>query len=245
MKKPLLIVIAGETFASIRAAHDDFADWIEAGLVSDPEAGLPVERFDARSAEALPDPRGFAGIVVTGSHAMVTAREAWSERLGRWLAESAESADGPAMLGICYGHQLLGQALGGEVGDRRDGRFEIGTVSITKTADAAADPLFGALPARFDAQVVHYQSVHRLPAGARLLAASEADPCQAFRYGARTWGVQFHPEFPQAAIKAYLAILRAQPGEHGADAVPPNVSVRTTPVAFGLLGRFARLCAGR
>ncbi|MEK6350481.1 MAG: glutamine amidotransferase [Burkholderia sp.] len=243
MTKPLLIVIAGETFASIRAAHDDFADWIEAGLRSVPEAGLPVERFDARGAEALPDPRRFAGIVVTGSHAMVTAREPWSERLGRWLAGCAEAADGPALLGICYGHQLLGQALGGEVGDRRDGRFEIGTVAIAAAPVAAADPLFGGLSARFDAQVMHFQSVHRLPAGAQVLAASEADACQAFRYGARTWGVQFHPEFPQAAIEAYLTILRAQPGEHGAQAVPPDVDVRATPVAFSLLGRFARLCA--
>ncbi len=241
MNKPILIVITGETFAAISAAHGDFADWIEAGLAASPLPGLAIERFDARGEAALPDAHDYAGIVLTGSHAMVTAREPWSERLGHWLADCAARGVTP-MLGICYGHQLLAQALGGEVGDRRDRRFEIGTVSIKQRAEAAADPLFAALPARFDAQVVHYQSVHRLPPGARLLAASDTDSCQAFRHGQACWGVQFHPEFPLPAIEQYLAILRAQPGAHGADALPPRVRLASTPEAFALLARFARLC---
>ncbi len=238
MTQPILIAVTGETFPSIRAELGDFDDWIAAGL----GAGLPVERLDARSDAPLPDPRDYAGIVVTGSHAMVSTREPWSERLGAWLAACAD-ADAAPILGICYGHQLLAHALGGEVGDRHDRRFEIGTVEIAATDGDRDDPLLGALPARFDAQVVHFQSVHRLPPGARVLAASAADPCQAFCRGSRAWGVQFHPEFPQAALERYVAILRAQPGEHGADALPPRIDVRPTPDAFALLARFAQYCA--
>ena len=87
---------------------------------------------------------GFAGVIVTGSGAMVTDRADWSERSADWLRDAAH--DGMSLLGICYGHQLLAHALGGEVGDNPAGR-EIGHGALELHAAAASDdPLFSGLP---------------------------------------------------------------------------------------------------
>lgn len=123
----------------------------------------PHRCLDARTSPALPNPADIAGVVVTGSHAMVSERAAWSERLGQWLKRCVD-AEVP-VLGICYGHQLLAHALGGRVGDHPAG-LEIGTHAVELTPAARQDPLFAALPESFPAQFVHRQSALELPPGA-------------------------------------------------------------------------------
>ena len=107
------------------------------------------------------------------------------------------------MLGICYGHQLLAHALGGEVGRNPRGR-EIGTVVVRRLAPAQHDPLLGVWSEAEPAHVTHLESVLALPAGAVRLAESDLDPVQAFTVGERAWGVQFHPEFDAETVRAYL-----------------------------------------
>src|SRR5690348_8631928 len=85
-------------------------------------------------ARALRGAQDIAGVVVTGSHSMVSHREPWSERAAQWLAGVVES-DRVPVLGICYGHQLLAHALGGEAGDH-PAAIEIGTVQV-RTTEAA------------------------------------------------------------------------------------------------------------
>src|SRR5688572_21533998 len=77
--------------------------------------------------QAPPSREGFAGTIVTGSGAMVTDRHEWSERSAQWLRDAAH--DGMPLLGICYGHQLIAHALGGEVDYHPAGR-EMGTVQL-------------------------------------------------------------------------------------------------------------------
>jgi GMP synthase (glutamine-hydrolysing) len=172
-------------------------------------------------------------VVVSGSHAMVTDREPWSERLAAWLQRCV--AQHTPVLGICYGHQLLAHALGGEVGLLAGGP-EVGTQTVSLTADAAQDPLLAGLPAQLDAQLVHYQSVRRLPQGAVLLASSAMEPHQAFRVGDCAWGVQFHPEFSAEAMRGYLACMPDLP-----DPAALLAQVRNTEVAALVLRRFATL----
>src|SRR3546814_4405831 len=80
---------------------------------------------------------------------MVTERRDWSEATAAWLREAAHA--GVPVFGICYGHQLLAHALGGEVGDNPNGR-KMGTVAVDLLPAAADDPLFAGLPDRFLAQ---------------------------------------------------------------------------------------------
>ncbi|MBL8388252.1 MAG: glutamine amidotransferase [Hydrogenophaga sp.] len=233
---PLLILKTGSTHDHIRERLGDFDDWIAAGLRAG--GATAVQSHDAR-ADGLPaSPERFAGVVLTGSHHMVSEREPWSEALVPWL--QAAVAAGTPVLGICYGHQLLAHALGGEVDHHPDG-VEIGTVTVERHAAAESDPLLGQLPERFPAQAVHWQSVRRLPKGAVLLAGSAHESHHAFRVGERAWGVQFHPEFSHEALRAYLEGLGEVLTAEGRDARQIAAALQPTPEAASVLPRFAQL----
>ena len=234
--RPLLIVQTGRTHGHIRQRLGDFDDWIAAGLRA---GGAEVRVHDATaSGSPPPAPNTLAGIVLTGSHAMVSDREPWSEALVPWL-QQAVALQTP-LLGICYGHQLLAHALGGVVAHHPEG-VEIGTVRVQRHAAAQTDPLLGTLPDTFDAQATHWQSVRQLPPGAVLLAGNAFEPHHAFRVGSCAWGVQFHPEFSAAALGAYLDGLDTTLARAGRDAVQIRAGLKDTPEAASVLPVFARL----
>ncbi len=193
-----LIVQTGSTLPALRARRGDFPRWFRRGL------GLRASEVDVirvDAGEALPPVAAHAGVIVTGSPAMVSRREAWSEDTAAWLRRAID-ADMP-ILGVCYGHQLLAHALGGHVDYHPQGR-EVGTVAIEKTGAALDDPLLGGAPENFSAHASHQQSVLQLPAGAIALARSAHDPHHAVRYAPNVWGVQFHPEFSVEIMRGYL-----------------------------------------
>lgn len=120
------------------------------------------------------------------------------------LIRAYAAADKP-VLGICLGGQLIARAFGAVV--RSQGWLEIGLSTIALTAEAARDPLFGALQPVEPVMQWHFDTFD-LPVGARLLARGAACTNQAFRIGARTYGVQFHPEVDAGIVGTWLA---AQP----------------------------------
>ena len=127
-----LIVETGQPVAPMRR-YGGFPHWIRvaAGLSAGQARVVNVE-----AGEPLPEARGHAGVIVTGSAAMVTDRHPWSERTADWLREAVDR--GLPYFGICYGHQLLAHALGGEVGDNPAGR-EMGPVDVELHPEAAQD----------------------------------------------------------------------------------------------------------
>ena len=172
---------------------------------------------------------------------MVTERHDWSERSADWLRQAVQA--GLPVFGICYGHQLLAHALGGEVGDNPAGR-ELGTVELRLTDAAGSDPLFGGLPDAFAAQATHLQTVLQPPNGATVLARSDQDACQAFRCGDAAWGVQFHPEFSVERMRGYVQ-ARAQ-ALRDAGHCPRSRwrSIGAAPQARQVLRRFVRHARG-
>ncbi|SEA17744.1 glutamine amidotransferase [Variovorax sp. YR216] len=237
--RPLAIIKVGDTFEPLRERRGDFEHWIAAGLGDTP---LPVVVLDPRRGDTLPDPAMLSGAIVTGSHAMVSHREPWSESTGQWLRQLV--AHRTPVLGICFGHQLLADALGGEAGDHPVG-MEIGTVQVELQPEAADDPLTQGLPPRFDAHVVHRQSALRLPKDAVRLAGNDFESTQAFRIGDSAWGVQFHPEFDDEIMRGYVEHLAEPIRAEGADPGAVEAQVKPTPAAAGLLGRFARIVEAR
>lgn len=236
--KPLVIIKVGDAMEHLLEQFGDFEHWISTAIE---ECAMPITVVDPRKGDSLPAVRDVSAAIVTGSHSMVTDREPWSEQVAAWLRGAVEQHI--PVLGICYGHQLLADALGGEVGYHPAG-MELGTVPIKLTEHAQEDPLFTGLPGRFMAQVVHSQSVRRLPEGAVLLASNAFEPHQAFRFGECAWGVQFHPEFSAAAMFGYINGLMV------ANSLRENTEtllsgVRVTHEAASLLPRFARLAQNR
>ncbi len=237
--RSIIIVKVGSTMPSLVSAKGDFEDWILSGLgVSDEDKHV----VDACKGCALPSYDGIAGIVVTGSHAMVTEHQEWSERTAMWLAGAVEK--GLPILGICYGHQLLAYALGGEVGANPNGR-ESGTIEVHLEERAREDALLGGFSSPIQVHVSHTQSVLRLPPEAKRLASSERDINQAFVAGACAWGVQFHPEFDAEIVGEYL---RAHTEELlGEGQTPSDLAAESVDTPYGteILKRFAAVVKDR
>jgi GMP synthase (glutamine-hydrolysing) len=232
----LVILKMGSTLPSLKTRRGDFDDWIISG------AGLSrseVTVIDVPAGDPLPPSDGEAGVIVTGSHTMVTERKDWSERTADWLRDAVSR--GLPVLGICYGHQLLAHALGGEVGNNPRGR-EFGSAEIALEEPAKVDELLGILPERFTASEGHTQSVLKLPKGAVRLASNEWDANQAFRIGDRAWGVQFHPEFDLQIVREYIEHYRDLLSDEGQDPDSLQETVQDNPHGPAILKRFATLC---
>lgn len=233
MNAPFLILQTGQPTRAMRR-HGSFSHWIRVAAALEREDAIVI---DVQGGEPLPARDGFAGVIVTGSAAMVTQRLEWSERSAAWLRESAQA--GLPIFGICYGHQLLAHALGGKVDDNPAGR-EMGTVPVELLPAAAHDPLFVGLPAAFSVQATHLQVVLRAPEGAVALARAKHDACHAFRHGEAAWGVQFHPEFSTTHMRGYIAARRDVLKAEGFDPDTLEIGVAATPVAREVLRRFVR-----
>lgn len=144
----------------------------------------------------VPDVRDLGdGLIVLGGRMSVRdgADHSWLEPLKRLLVAAVE-AEVPT-LAICLGHQLLAEALGGEVIVNHPGGGEHGAYPVAWAPSARHDPLLGRLADQPTALLAesHHDAVTALPPGVESLAGTEFYPNQAFRVGSAV-GVQFHPE---------------------------------------------------
>lgn len=233
--KPLLIIKAGQTFPSLAKQQGDFEDWILRGL-SLPETQASV--VHVYQGQALPDPDSVSAVIITGSSAMVSHREPWSENTAQWLSDAINRQ--LPTLGICYGHQLLAHALGGTVGVNPNGR-EVGTIDVKMHSQAQKTELFRGLPEQMRFQAIHQEVVLKWPDTVKILASNQNTAAQAFSVGNHVYGVQFHPEFSDLIMHQYIKertpLLKQ---EHiDVDAVDSNVT--RTQFGYQLLQRFKAL----
>jgi GMP synthase-like glutamine amidotransferase len=133
----------------------------------------------------------------------------------RVLLRAAVDAGLP-VLGVCLGAQQLAAALGAEVGTGPEPECGVGEVHLTPAA--LSDRVFGAAPTPLPC--VHWhRDTFSLPEGAVRLAGNQAYENQAFRVGARAYGLQFHVEVTGSLVAHW--------GPH----LPPGVFVRAADVA--------------
>lgn len=164
--------------------------------------------------------------------------------LARTRAALLEAIDlGQPVLGVCLGAQLLAQALGGEAPPCEP---EVGWHGVELEPAAADDPLLADLPSPFT--TFHWHSYGCVPPADATSLATSRHALQAFRVGARTWGVQFHGE-----VGTELAELWARRGagslrRHGLEAedviagAARHASVQRR-VAEAIAGGFGRVVA--
>jgi len=234
--KQITIFKTGSSYQDTWAKSGDYPQMIarQAGLNEE-----QVEVVDVLGQQPLPDFSACAGVVITGSHAMVTDNLPWSLAIEDWIRQSR--AHNIPILGICYGHQLIAKALGGVV-DYHPKGIEIGTVSVSvNRVNSQNDPLFADLPSQFIAHVTHSQSVRKLPPEAVHLAYNDFEANHAFRIGEVIWGVQFHPEFTTDVMQVYLDKQADAIEKSGQNIQSLRNSLVETPEASSLLKRFAEL----
>ena len=106
-KKRMFIIKTGTTYPALMERLGDFDRWT-AEAMGGIEADVVV--VDAENGAVLPLIEDCAGVVITGSPAMVTDQMPWSVQLEKWLKVLLRAR--VPVFGICYGHQLLAQAAG-------------------------------------------------------------------------------------------------------------------------------------
>ena len=195
----LVVLRAGDAAPPVAARRGQFYSWIQRE-VGDTWKGEWAEH-DVRTDAPLPGVRDASAFIITGSSSSVTERAPWMLRIEQFIRDLADA--GTPLFGICFGHQLVGQALGGLVAKNPNGR-EIGTVDVRVVAHEPLDPILSGLGERFTANHTHVDSVVELPKGARVIAATDLEPNAAFSIGDKIKCVQFHPEFDGDVMRGYV-----------------------------------------
>jgi GMP synthase-like glutamine amidotransferase len=202
-------------------------------------AGLALDERCLPAGDPLPDLSEVDGIVSFGG--AQSAVDLGADPVLAAEADLLRSAvdRGVPVLGICLGGQVLARALGGTVVAAR--RRAVTWRELTPRDPG--DPLFGGhgtVPA------LHWnEDVFTLPPGAvEVLGAPEPEGVEAFRYGERAWGVQFHPEVDADALDGWYArygdwLGQAGVDEHGARALDARWLDRQAQFSAQLFAAFA------
>lgn len=204
-----------------------------------------------REPNAEPSIDGYDGLVVLGGP-MSAWDEAGHPHLEAEIAAiRAAVTAGLPVLGICLGAQLTARALGADVAPAPS--KEIGWYDIELTKGGAADPVLAAF-APVERVFQWHGDAFEIPPGAELLATSAGCPHQAFRYGDRTYGLQFHLEVDGPLIERWLTVpghraeIRAEAGRIDPEQIrgeTPERLPRTRELSDAAFGSFVELFSER
>jgi GMP synthase-like glutamine amidotransferase len=173
---------------------------------------VPADAVHLPTGGAAPDLAAYTHVVLTGSEASIVRPEPWYAVEAELVRRAA--AAGKALLGSCFGHQMLALALSGPRHVRASATPELGWAAIERLAP---DALLDGLPDPFSAFVAHFDEVADPPPPWRVLARSAGCAVQVMRFGdAPIWGVQAHPEIDPETGRALLAGIAVKTPERAA-----------------------------
>lgn len=188
------ILKCGQSPDIIRAEHGDYDEMFE-NLLAD--RGLDFDRYHVEAMQFPADVHDADGWIVTGSRHGVYEDHDFIPPLMDFIRRAHDA--GVPMVGICFGHQIIAQALGGRV-EKYVGGWAVG----------AQDYDFSGQTVTMNAW--HQDQVTKVPPGAEVVAGNDFCRNAALIYGDRAFTVQAHPEFRDAFIDGLI--------EHRGGAVP-------------------------
>lgn len=166
--------------------------------------GIPWDAVELDAGAPIPSFGDYDALWVMGG-----PMDVWQEDEFPWLVPEKQAIrswvdSGKPFLGICLGHQLLADAMGGTVAAGT--APEVGVLPIALTDAGARDPLFDGLPAQGTCFQWHGAAVQRLPDEGVILAETDICPIQSIKVGARAYGLQFHVEITDATVPEWGCI---------------------------------------
>ncbi len=193
------------------------------------EDGHSYDAVELDAGETLPSIDGYDALWVLGG-----PMDVWQEEAHPWLREEksyireAVEGKGVPYLGLCLGHQLLAEALGGSVGS--SDTPEIGVMDVQLTEEGASGVFLDGIDERFPCLQWHSAEIKQMPAGATCLATSPACAVQAMKWGTRAHSLQFHVEVEAdtvanwAQIPEYATALEGAMGAGAVDRLAADVA---------------------
>ncbi len=184
--------------------------------------GIPWDAVELNRGDPIPALENYDALWVMGGPMDVwdLAEHPWlapeKKAIRRWVNE----IDKP-FLGVCLGHQLLADALGGACGPQKPA--EIGILGVQLNDAGMQDPIFTGMSRCQQGLQWHSVQVTQLPDNAVVLASSDLCRVQAMRIGDKAWSVQYHVELEPdtvenwGAVPAYKTALEAALGPTGLD----------------------------
>ena len=208
MALKLTIVETGLPPASIRDAYPGGYPAMFEALIGASAPEMTFETVSLEKGDTLPDPETLDGILITGSAYGVYDDVSWMGTLKEWIGFAAENA--VPMVGICFGHQVIADALGGDVRKAVEKGWGIGRHTY-RIYDA---PDWRKVEGRdtFSVGVSHQDQVLSPPVDAHILAGNDFAPHAGLLYArAPILSFQGHPEFSDAFLRDLYEARKGNP----------------------------------
>lgn len=216
-------------------AHGTYPDMLRRWLGPD----FDYEVIDVVRGPPPPDAAAYDAVAVMGSPAAVYETDPWIGRLLHWLRDQRGRAP---MLGVCFGHQALAQAWGGEV-RKSDAGWGLGLHSYDVVS---REPWMAEPVERIAIPVSHQDQVLTRPPSARVVARSNFTPHAVLAYGDEALSFQCHPEFTVSYAQALVERRRGQVADEHLDSARSGLEAdNDNPVAAAWVRRFLAGSAAR
>ncbi len=217
------ILQTGRTPENAIAEHGDYDDFFKRFLGG---KGLEFETYAVLDGIFPGSVEDADGWLITGSRFGAYEAHDWIPPLEDFLREAY--ARSVPIVGVCFGHQILAQALGGKV-EKYKGGWSTGVEKYD--FDGFDDPI--------SLIAWHQDQVTELPPNATVVGSSDFCPYAALAYGDRAWTVQPHPEFEPAFAYDLIEARRAILPEGMADRAEASLDQPTMSAAIAeLIARF-------